>query len=52
MNNLQKKQMSVPMETYGTNGKVDLIDIHQNCGFAIQSRVQHPQSKLKRSFKS
>ncbi len=34
-------------------GKVDLINIHQNFPFALQSRVQHPQSlKLKQSFKS
>ena len=26
--------------------------IHRNCGFALQSQVQHPQSKLKQSFKS
>ena len=31
---------------------VDVIDIHQNFPFALQSRVQHPQSKLKQSFKS
>jgi len=52
MKTKQIKQRAVPIETYGVSGKVGLIYIHRNCGFALQSRVNpHTHSQQEQEFR-
>jgi len=51
--NISLKDNSNELSQISSNDETSLNNnIHRNCGFALQSQVQHPQSKLKQSFKS